>query len=83
MPTTYIDNYEIEYSAAPLGGCGQWGAYVAVYAPSGSPMHRINILRKRRVAADQRLADEAAAHAAAQAALPDIVASLKGTPGRR
>ncbi len=30
MPTKYIDNYEIEFSAEPLEGCSQWGAYIAV-----------------------------------------------------
>ncbi len=79
MPTKYIDSYEIEYSAEPLEGSKEWGAYVAVYAPSSNPLHRNNILRKHRVAAEQHLADEACAHAAAEAAIPDIVASLRKT----
>ena len=77
MPTKFIDSYEFEFSAEPLEGSSEWGAYVAVYAPSSSPLHRNNILHKHRVAAEQHFADEASAHSAAEAAIPDIVASLK------
>jgi enhancing lycopene biosynthesis protein 2 len=83
MPTKYIDSYEIEFSAEPLEGCSQWGAYIAVFAPSSNPMHRINVLHKQRVAAEQQLADEAAAHAAAEAAAPEIVEQIKSGKARR
>lgn len=84
MPTKYIDDYEIEFSAAPLEGCALWGAYVAVYAPSTTPMHRIKIRQKRRVAVTQRFVDAASACAAAEAEAPNIVASIKAGPtGRR
>ena len=78
MPTKYIDNYEIEFSAEPLEGSNQWAAYVAVYGPSANPMHRNNIMHKHRVAAEQQLPDEGSALAAAEAAVQDTVASLKG-----
>jgi hypothetical protein len=84
MSTTFIDQYEIEFTAEPLEGCGEWGAYLAVYTPSSNPMHRNNLVHKHRVAAEQHFADEAAAYTAAEAAIPDLIASLKGTqPGVR
>lgn len=83
MPTKYIDDYEIEFSAEPLEGCALWGAYVAVFAPSTTPMHRINVRHKRRVAVTERFADAASACAAAEAAAPNIVASIKAGPTGR
>lgn len=80
MSTTFIDSYEIEFSAEPLDGSRQWGAFLAVYGPSSNPMHRNNLVPKHRIAAEQQFLDEAAAYAAAQAAVPDLVASLKGPP---
>ncbi|MYM88536.1 hypothetical protein GTP91_15300 [Rugamonas sp. FT82W] len=83
MPTKYIDNFEIEFSAERLEGCKLWGAYVAVFAPSATPMHRLNVRRKHRVAAVQQFADAESACAAAEAAAQDIVASLKAGPAGR
>lgn len=80
MSTTFIDSYEVEFSAEPLEGTRQWAAYLAVYGPSSNPMHRNNLVRKHRIAAEQQFLDKATAYAAAEAAVPDLVASLKGTP---
>lgn len=80
MSTKFIDHYEIEYSAEPLEGSKQWGAYIAVYGPSSNPMHRNNIMRKHRISAEQQFADQASAYAAAEAAIPDLIASFKGRP---
>ena len=80
MPTKYIDDYEVEFSAEPLEGCKLWGAYVAVFAPSATPMHRLNVRRKHRVAVVQQFADAASACAAAEAAAQDIVASIRAGP---
>lgn len=77
MPTKYIDHFEIEFSAERLEGCKLWGAYVAVFAPSATPMHRLNVRRKHRVAAVQQFADAESACAAAEAAAQEIVASIK------
>ncbi len=46
-------------------------------------MHRLNVLHKHRVAAGQHLADEASAQAAAEAAAPDIVESIKSGKPRQ
>ena len=48
-----------------MRGCKLWGAYVAIYAPSPNPMHRMNLVKKRRVSADQPFATEADAVAEA------------------
>jgi len=77
MPMKNIDGYEIEYMAEPLDGCEQWGAYVAIYAPSDTPMHMNNPYPKHRVAADQVLSSEADAERAAEQAARDIVQGLR------
>ena len=43
MPIKTIDGYEIDYTGEPLEGCDDWGAYVAVFAPSDNPMHMNNL----------------------------------------
>jgi hypothetical protein len=83
MSTKFIDAYEVEFSAEPLEGTDLWGAYVAVYAPSSNPMHRNNLVRKHRVAAVQQFTDKGAAHAAAETAAEELVASLQGTPANK
>ncbi|MBV6325077.1 hypothetical protein [Duganella violaceipulchra] len=83
MPTKYIDDYEVEISAERLEGCKLWGAYVAVFAPSATPMHRLNVRRKHRVAVIQQFEDAASACAAAEVAAQDIVASIKAGPTGR
>lgn len=83
MPTKYIDDYEVEFSAERLEGCKQWGAYVAVFAPSATPMHRLNVRRKHRVAVVQQFDDAVAACAAAEAAAQEIVAAIKAGPTGR
>jgi hypothetical protein len=65
VPIKHVDFYEVDYMAEPLRGCKLWGAYVAVYAPSVNPMHRTNILKKRRVSADHQFTTEADAIAVA------------------
>ena len=65
MPIKYVDFYEVNYTAERLRGCKLWGAYVAIYAPSSNPMHRVNLLRKRRVSADHPFTTEADALAEA------------------
>ncbi|WP_235194356.1 hypothetical protein [Janthinobacterium lividum] len=48
-----------------MRGCKLWGAYVAIYAPTANPMHRVNLVKKRRVSADHQFATEADAVAEA------------------
>lgn len=67
MPIAFVDHYEVDYTAEPLRGSRQWGAYVAIFIPSGSPMHRANVFPKHRVLADQVFSTEAEAEQAAQA----------------
>jgi hypothetical protein len=78
MPAKNVDGYEIEYTAEPLEGCGQWGAYVAIFMPSDNPMHMNNVYPKQRVAADQTLSTEAAAEAEAEKAAVEILQKLRG-----
>ncbi|MET0322132.1 MAG: hypothetical protein ABW069_15535 [Duganella sp.] len=80
MPMKQIDGYEIEYMAEPLEGCAQWGAFVAIYAPSATPMHMNIIYPKHRVAADQALASEADAERAAEASALEILEHLRNPP---
>ncbi len=73
MPIKYVDFYEVNYTAEPLRGCKLWGAYVAIYAPSRNPMHRVNLVKKCRVSADQQFATEADAVAEAGEAAVKLV----------
>ena len=77
MPIKTIDGYEIDYTAEPLEGCGDWGAYVAIFTPSDNPMHMNNIYPKKRVAADVALASEAMAEQAAEKAAMEILRQLR------
>ncbi|NGZ87345.1 hypothetical protein [Duganella aceris] len=80
MPTKTVDGYEIEYTAEPLEGCDQWGAYVAIFMPSDNPMHMNNVYPKQRVAADVALATEAAAEAEAEKSAVEILTQLRTAP---
>ena len=77
MPIKCIDDYEIDYTAEPLEGCSDWGAYVAIFTPSDNPMHMNNIYPKRRVAADRVLASEAIAEQEAEKAAMAILDQLR------
>jgi hypothetical protein len=79
MPAKTIDGYEVEFTAEPLEGCGLWGAYVSIYAPSDNPMHLNSIYPKQRVAADVALDSEAAAQTAAEQAAMDILQQLRSS----
>lgn len=81
MTTEFIDDYEVEYTAEPLDGCSLWGAYVSVFAPLTSPMHREHILAKQRVSADKSLATQEQAEAEAKNAVLDIIKTLKSQHG--
>ena len=50
MPSEIIGEYEIEYSGVQLAGTDDWAAYVAIYGPSTSPLHRNSIVPTQRVA---------------------------------
>lgn len=78
MPEKSVDGYEIEYTAEPLEGCDQWGAYVAIFIPSDNPMHMNNVHPKQRVAADLTLSSEAEAEAQAEKAGMEILQRLQG-----
>ena len=67
MPIAFVDHYEVDHTAEPLRGTRQWGAYVAIFTPSGSPMHRDNVFPKHRVMADHVFTTEAEAEQAAHA----------------
>lgn len=81
MPIKTIDGYEVDYTAEPLEGCGEWGAYVAIFTPSDNPMHMNNICPKRRVAADITLASEAQAEQEAEKAALAILDQLRSSTG--
>lgn len=49
MPSEIIGEYEIEYSGVKLAGTEDWAAYVAIYGPSPSPLHRNSIVPTQRV----------------------------------
>lgn len=68
MPTRYVDDFEIEFTAEPLPGTNEWGAYVAIFGKSDNPMHLATLYPKHRIAADQSFASEAAAEAEAEKA---------------
>ena len=80
MPIKTIDGYEIDYTAEPLEGCDDWGAYVAIFAPSDNPMHMNNLVPKKRVASDVALTSEAMAEEAAEKAAMEILGQLRPAP---
>lgn len=77
MPIKTVDGYEIDYTAEPLEGSDDWGAFVAVFAPSDNPMHMNNIVPKKRVAADVALSSEALAEQEAEKAAMEILRQLQ------
>ena len=81
MPIKTIDSYEVEFTGEALEGTGQWGAYVAIFAPSANPMHMNVIHAKKRVAADQTFLDPHAAEAEAERVAMAIVDDLRARPG--
>jgi len=80
MPEKSVEGYEIEYTAEPLEGCDQWGAYVAIFIPSDNPMHMNNVYPKQRVTAELTLSSEAEAEAQAEKAGMEILAQLRSAP---
>lgn len=76
MPIKTIDGYEVDYTAEALEGCDDWGAYVAIFAPSDNPMHMNNIVPKRRVAADVSLTSEEMAEQEAEKAAMAMLKEL-------
>jgi hypothetical protein len=77
MPTTNVDGYEIEFTAEPLPGTDDWGAYVAIFAPSDNPMHMANVYPRQRVAADVSFASQDTAEQAAQQAGVETLQQLR------
>jgi hypothetical protein len=77
MPNKIIDGYEVEFTGELLEGTEQWGAYVAIFAPSDNPMHLNNIYPKRRVSIDLTLSDQHAAEAEAERAAEKILNDLR------
>ena len=77
MPNKNIDGYEVEFTGELLEGTEQWGAYVAIFAPSDNPMHLNNIYPKRRVAAELSLSDQHAAEAEAERAAEIILKDMR------
>lgn len=77
MPIKTIDSYEVEFTGEALEGTGQWGAYVAIFAPSANPMHMNVIHAKKRVAADQTFLDQHAAEAEAERVAMGLVEELR------
>jgi hypothetical protein len=82
VPTKNIDDYEIEFMGESLEGTAQWGAYVAISAPSANPMHMTVLHPKRRVSADNIFLDQHAAEAEAERIASVIVDGLRSArPG--
>jgi hypothetical protein len=84
MPTKTVDGYQIDFTAEALPGTDQWGAFVAIFAPSDNPMHMDEVYPKQRVVADVPCASEAEAQAQAEqaaAALLDQLRTPQKLPG--
>lgn len=79
MPIKSVDDYEVDYTAEPLEGCDDWGAYVAIFAPSDNPMHMNNVYPKKRVAADMTLASAEVAESEAEKAAMAILEQLRAS----
>ncbi|WP_338767168.1 hypothetical protein [Massilia sp. METH4] len=77
MPAKMIDGYEVVFTGEELEGTGQWGAYVAIFAPSANPMHMTALRPKRRVSADLTLTDQQAAEAEAERVVMGMLAELR------
>jgi hypothetical protein len=77
MPNKSMDGYEVEFTGELLEGTEQWGAYVAIFAPSDNPMHLNNIYPKRRVSPELTLSDQHAAEAEAERAAETILKDLR------
>ena len=77
MPVKTVDTYEIEFTGELLAGTEQWGAYVAISAPSDNPMHLNVIHPKHRVAADHKFLDQHSAEAEAEQAAAAILNDLR------
>lgn len=77
MPIKNIDTYEVEFTGELLAGTEQWGAYVAIFAPSDNPMHLNNIYPKHRVSVDLVLADQHAAEVEAERAAAILLDGLR------
>ncbi|TYQ21441.1 UNVERIFIED_ORG: hypothetical protein JN05_00401 [Zoogloea ramigera] len=80
MPIKTIDEYQVEYMAEPLEGSDQWGAFVAISAPSATPMHMNVIHGRQRVAADQVFGTEAEAEGAAEQAALALLEQVRNPP---
>lgn len=77
MPTKNIDDFVVEYTGELLAGSEQWGAYVAISAPSANPMHMTVIHPKKHVSVDRAFADQHAAEAEAERAASVILQELR------
>lgn len=80
MPIKTVDQYQVEYMAEALEGCDQWGAFVAISAPSATPMHMNVIQERQRVAADQVFGSAAEAEAAAEQAALALLEQVRNRP---
>jgi hypothetical protein len=77
VPIKDIDHYEVEFTGEALEGTAQWGAYVAIMAPSANPMHMTVVYPKRRVSANLTLLDQQAAEAEAERVAMAILDGLR------
>ena len=68
MPVKNIDDYVVEFVGELLEGSGQWGAFVAISAPSHNPMHMTVVYAKHRVAPELTFADQHLAEVEAERA---------------
>lgn len=81
MPTKQVDEYQIEYTSAPLAGTEFWGAYVAIFGASDNPLHLTEIYPKQRVAADEDFSSAEQAEAGAERAGQEVLEQLRTPPG--
>lgn len=77
MPTKDLHGYEIEFTSELLPGTNQWGAYVAIFAPSDNPMHLAEVYPRQRVAADVTFSSGEDAEAEAEKAGMAILEQLR------
>lgn len=81
MPTKQLDEFQIEYTGAPLAGTDSWGAYVAIFGPSDNPLHLNEIYPRQRVAADEDFSSAEQAEAGAEQAGQQILEQLRKPSG--
>lgn len=75
MPTTVIDEFEIEYEGVHLPAQSGWGAYLTIHGPSKNPMHLATIFQRQHVSVETVFLTQQAAEAEAHKVALALVAT--------